>query len=627
MSSAEEDINDPDAIGSRTAKKRRVQRACDVCRRKKIRCDGSQMPGNKCSNCSAYNFECKYEEAAKKRGPPKGYVESLESRLEKMENLMQRLCPDADFTQELGAPIDRQSFVRDSLSRSLQNKPGTASYRPPSQLCGGALTSLDDTGDHDLEPSDDEYLNPIAKVQSLQETFNELNVSYRFFGKSSGAGLVQTALDLKSDYSGTEQDHIRMRMANRRPEFWAQHPWERTAFHLDVPRYTFPEPDLMDQLVDLYFSRFNLYLPLIHRPTFERHLHDNLHLRDQTFGSVLLCLCACASRYSDDPRVLLEDSTTTWHSSGWKWFGQVQILRRSLMGPPTLYDVQMYALASLFLQGCSAPQSSWTLIGIGIRLVQDVGKHRKRAYGTIAQTEAGAMAPHILGSRNSGPADERVTRSAVCNPGGRVRGCLFGYLVGNSRRVCISFDVDLPTEVDDEYWENEQEPESAFKQPTGKPSLLSYFVALIKLFHILAIALRTIYSINKSKIFLGFVGPHWEQHIVAELDSALNEWVDKVPGHLKWDTTGQNFRDLRWFLQSASLYSHYYHLQILVHRPFIPSPRKPSPLSFPSLAICTNAARSCAHVVDLQRRRAPQYSFFAFPGTCFSTLHDIPERR
>ena len=76
---------------------------------------------------------------------------------------------------------------------------------------------------------------------------------------------------------------------------------------------------------------------------------------------------------------------------------------------------------------------------------------------------------------------------------------------------------------------------------------------------------------------------------------------------VKWDTTGQNFKDITCFLQSASLYSHYYHLQIMVHRPFIPSPRKPSPLSFPSLAICTNAARSCAHVVDLQRRRAPQF--------------------
>jgi hypothetical protein len=88
--------------------------------------DGSQMPGNKCSNCSAYNFECKYEEAAKVRNPSvasevfanltllsetrtpqrvrglswlgsyvkffvSSYVESLESRLEKMENLLQRV--------------------------------------------------------------------------------------------------------------------------------------------------------------------------------------------------------------------------------------------------------------------------------------------------------------------------------------------------------------------------------------------------------------------------------------------------------------------------------------------------------------------------------------------------------
>jgi hypothetical protein len=55
--------------------------------------------------------------------------------------------------------------------------------------------------------------------------------------------------------------------------------------------------------------------------------------------------------------------------------------------------------------------------------------------------------------------------------------------------------------------------------------------------------------------------------------------------------------------QSALLYSSYYSLQITVHRPFIPMPRKPSPLSFPSLAICTNAARSCIHVLDKQYSR------------------------
>ena len=30
---------------------------------------------------------------------------------------------------------------------------------------------------------------------------------------------------------------------------------------------------------------------------------------------------------------------------------------------------------------------------------------------------------------------------------------------------------------------------------------------------------------------LGFVGQKWEQHIVAELDSALNKWIDSVPDH------------------------------------------------------------------------------------------------
>lgn len=126
------------------------------------------------------------------------------------------------------------------------------------------------------------------------------------------------------------------------------------------------------------------------------------------------------------------------------------------------------------------------------------------------------------------------------------------------------------------------------------------------------------YSINKSKALLGFVGQQWEQHIVAELDSALNKWVDSVPDHracfagrlsltlilsvtlVRWDPHRE---DTVFFRQSAILYASYYHLQILVHRPFIPSPRKPSSLSFPSLAICTNAARSCSHLVDYSRER------------------------
>lgn len=69
---------------------------------------------------------------------------------------------------------------------------------------------------------------------------------------------------------------------------------------------------------------------------------------------------------------------------------------------------------------------------------------------------------------------------------------------------------------------------------------------------------------------------------------------------MRWDPHRENFL---YFNQSATLYAFYYHIQILIHRPFIPSRSKPSPLTFPSLAICTNAARSCSHVADIQRRR------------------------
>lgn len=62
-------------------------------------------------------------------------------------------------------------------------------------------------------------------------------------------------------------------------------------------------------------------------------------------------------------------------------------------------------------------------------------------------------------------------------------------------------------------------------------------------------------------------------------------------------------------MQSAVLYSQYYQLQIMVHRPFIPTAQKPSKLSFPSLAICTNAARAISHITDAARKHYPGRAF------------------
>jgi len=53
------------------AKRRRIARACDMCRKKKIKCDG-KMPA--CTHCLNYKTECIFTQVEKKRNPPKGYV-------------------------------------------------------------------------------------------------------------------------------------------------------------------------------------------------------------------------------------------------------------------------------------------------------------------------------------------------------------------------------------------------------------------------------------------------------------------------------------------------------------------------------------------------------------------------
>lgn len=39
------------------------------------------------------------------------------------------------------------------------------------------------------------------------------------------------------------------------------------------------------------------------------------------------------------------------------------------------------------MQGTSAPQACWTVIGVGIRLAQDVGAHRRKVYNTISTVD------------------------------------------------------------------------------------------------------------------------------------------------------------------------------------------------------------------------------------------------
>jgi hypothetical protein len=67
---------------------------------------------------------------------------------------------------------------------------------------------------------------------------------------------------------------------------------------------------------------------------------------------------------------------------------------------------------------------------------------------------------------------------------------------------------------------------------------------------------------------------------------------------VRWDPLRD--RNDRFYHRSAALEAFYYQMQITIHRPFIPLANKRSSVSFPSLEICTNAARAISNVIGIQ---------------------------
>ena len=106
---------------------------------------------------------------------------------------------------------------------------------------------------------------------------------------------------------------------------------------------SFPPDDLVDGLVDLYFRHTNCYYPLLHEPTFKKAVKARQHLHNGGFGATVLLVCAIGSRFTRDPRVLLQDCEHP-HSAGWKWFNYVERARRASFGPAKLHDLQVYAV-------------------------------------------------------------------------------------------------------------------------------------------------------------------------------------------------------------------------------------------------------------------------------------------
>ncbi|KAJ7578554.1 fungal-specific transcription factor domain-containing protein [Mycena floridula] len=550
-------MSDTPTPGATAVKKRRLQGACDICRTKKG--DSGNMPGGVCSNCITFGWKCTH--LTGKRTQAKIAVIPQDAL-----QLDPHLLSEPGWATTLP---DLKDYASTS-SKAFDISTGAASQDNGSNVQNTLLEFSDYIKVLEARFSSNDASEPEPETFEMEDNTDAVLADYmnlmtmstsrdRFYGKSSSVVLLKTASAViaKAGFSS--------RPITKRAEMWQLYPWQ--TMEESRPEFLiFPDEDLMQSLIDLYFAQWNLFLPVLHRPSFEKSLSEGLHHRNYYFGATVLVVCALGSKFSDDSRVFLDGITE--QSCGWIFFNQVQqsLQSSSLVSPPSLYELQYYCLTVMFLHGTSVIETSWAVLGVALRLAQDVGLHRKMN-----------VKPEVTADNESW---KRVFWClAAMDP---LASSAFGRPLGLNSD---DFDQEYPLECDDEYWVHSN-PKMAFKQPEGRPSTISHFVSYLKLVRILETAHRTLYAANSS-----IPG----KQAVSQLDEALAQWLDSIPEHLRWDP---NRKDLVFFKQSGCLYTTYYYVKMLVHEPMHLD-------SSSHLAIVVDSGKRCLDVLEHLSRRAP----------------------
>ncbi|KAH7089354.1 fungal-specific transcription factor domain-containing protein [Auriculariales sp. MPI-PUGE-AT-0066] len=372
----------------------------------------------------------------------------------------------------------------------------------------------------------------------------------------------------------------------RRPEFWCTLNYEFRGERLEDRDLdlVLPPPDRLASLTQAYFDHWNPNFPIFHRALFEQQLLNNKSAPDKKFTVAVLLACALGeSRLTN----YTDHTERGQQPSGWDFFLHVEpFLRVPTPAHPQLLDLQIFFLATLYTAFIQHNFVAWTLFGTAIRLAYLADAHRRDKYNR--------QQPNLL--------DELWKRTFwVLVVVDRMGASFYGRPLMMKDE---SFNLDLPLEVDDTCWDIGAPGFPLRNTPVTKQGSISFFVWHIQLVLILGVSIQTIYSINRSRLLMGFVGSDWEQRITSKIDLMLNAWAEDVPVHLRWDL---NATDLPRFCQSSFLEARYHTLRISAHNPFMrttardfayaaPSSRTAAGLTS-SLAICTASAVACSEVV------------------------------
>ncbi|KAF2139748.1 uncharacterized protein K452DRAFT_310633 [Aplosporella prunicola CBS 121167] len=389
-----------DNDGQGDPKRRRIARACDMCRKKKIKCDG-KMPA--CTHCQNYKTECIFTQVEKKRNPPKGakYIEGLENRLGRMESLLRLsglLSEDDDGRTDLGTLERRLAHKRAASNggtTSSRASDGSGSNQrheatPPQQNTPQIPhTELQSPASVEPSPAPPRRAQPQEpprneeEVEALSDMMCSLVTNNcgetRYIGSSSGFSIFSPkGIQWVNEKTGDTSFQDMISTAAVDDNKWIH--WKPDIFRDIFSRRVFkplpPKEEALSLLKD-YFANFNCMFPLFHEPTF-MHLVDKHYSRDPYEGSGWWASLNVALAIAHRLRVMSNLVPQEEDQKAWGYLKNALAVQTELTIRNTdLLSVQALLGMALFLQGTPNPQPSFFLVAAAIRLSHSIGLHKR----------------------------------------------------------------------------------------------------------------------------------------------------------------------------------------------------------------------------------------------------------
>ncbi|KAL9585687.1 MAG: hypothetical protein Q9212_001383 [Teloschistes hypoglaucus] len=376
------------------AKRRRIAKACDMCRKKKIKCDG-KMPA--CSHCLNYKTECIFTHVEKKRALPKGakYIEGLENRLGRMEALLKLsgLLNDEDVDRTDLSMLEKRladkATARSNSSTPLDTPQSQRGSQPPPSATSGSLLSpasankLPTPQRMSDSPQPAEETNREEEVEALSDMMCSLVTNNcgetRYIGSSSGFSIFSPkGIQWINEKTGDTSFQEMITMAAADDTKWVY--WRPEIFGDLFSRRTFmpipPKQEALSLCKD-YFENFNCMFPLFHEPTF-MHLVEKQYSRQPYDGSGWWASFNIALAIAHRLRVMNNLVPQEEDNKAWMYLKNAMgVLTELTMRNLDLLSVQALLGIAMFLMGTPNPQPSFFLVAAAIRLANSIGLHKR----------------------------------------------------------------------------------------------------------------------------------------------------------------------------------------------------------------------------------------------------------